>query len=109
MRRDLFAGLIGLLFACHVSACASVKPIARTVFDVAELLCALHFSEKRSISVEEAGEAFCATREQLDPWLDEALAAKRRGALKLEQAIDPSPPAQTIYIERNPYRDAAPE
>lgn len=57
--------------------CANWKPSARTVNDVARELCSLFFAERQSISIEEAAETACETREQLDPWIEQVLAAKQ--------------------------------
>lgn len=71
--------VLGLL--CFVIAllpgCANWKPTARTVNDVARDLCSLFFAEKQGISVEQAAELACDTREKLDPWLEQVLAAKQ--------------------------------
>jgi hypothetical protein len=65
--------LAGLL----LGSCANWKPAARTVNDLARDLCSLFFAESQGISVEQAAETACNTRDQLDPWLREILAAKQ--------------------------------
>lgn len=70
--------LVTLALVClGLSGCANWKPAARTVNDVARDLCSLFFAEKQGISVEQAAELACETREQLDPWIAEVLAAKQ--------------------------------
>jgi hypothetical protein len=66
-----------LVLALGLPACSSWKPTARTVNDVARELCSLFFAERQSISIEEAAETACETREQLDPWIEQVLAAKQ--------------------------------
>lgn len=66
----------GTLVVAHVS-CSSVKPIARTVNDVARDLCAIFFSEKQGISFEDAAREVCSKREVLDPFIREVLKAKQ--------------------------------
>jgi hypothetical protein len=60
-----------------LGACQVWKPAARTVNDVARDLCALFFAEQQGISVEQAAKLACETREQLDPWIEQVLAAKQ--------------------------------
>lgn len=69
--------LLLLLFVVPLSGCSSWKPIARTADGVAEALCAQYFGEKQKLSLEDAARQFCATRRDLDPWIDAVLAAKR--------------------------------
>lgn len=83
MRPALSLAVLALLGAV---ACAEVKPVARTAVDVARDFCALTVAERNGISVEEAVKQFCATEEQLDPWLDELLAAKQRLAAQAQGA-----------------------
>ena len=63
-----------LLFA---SCGGSFKPIARTVNDVAKELCSMFFAERQKVSIEEAAKVACETREQLDPWIEQILAAQK--------------------------------
>jgi hypothetical protein len=65
--------LAGLL----LGSCANWKPAARTANDLARDLCSLFFAESQGISIEQAAETACKTRDQLDPWLREILAAKQ--------------------------------
>lgn len=80
----LLALVVGLT---AVPSCASWKPAARTVDNAAEIVCSLFFSERQSISVEDAARAFCKTRDQIRPFLDEILAAKQRaGAVAVSRS-----------------------
>jgi hypothetical protein len=76
-----FVTVLALLVAV---ACAEVKPVARTAVDVARDFCAITVAERNGISVEDAVKQFCATEEQLDPWIDELLAAKQRVAAQTQ-------------------------
>lgn len=68
---------LALSVALLLSSCSNWKPAARTVNDVARDLCSMFFAESQGISIEQAAETACKTREQLDPWLREILAAKQ--------------------------------
>lgn len=59
------------------TACADAKVIARGANDVARDLCALHYAEKESLSLDDAARTFC---QDLRPWLDLVLRAQRDGA-----------------------------
>lgn len=71
------AALLLLAFVAHSQACAIWKPVARTADGIAEALCGQFFGEKQGISIEEAAKQFCATQDDLRPWIDQVLAAKR--------------------------------
>lgn len=73
-----------VLATAALASCAALKPVARTTHDVAKQLCELFYSEKNGISIEEAGRAFCATEQDLRPWLDEVLKAQERASLARE-------------------------
>lgn len=78
-----------LLGLPSMTGCASLKPIARTVDDVAHSLCALHYSEREGMSLEDAGKRFCETEAMIRPWLDLALRAQRDGASAPAQCVPP--------------------
>lgn len=83
-----------LLSALTLPACASWRPVTRTVNDVAGDLCAVFFAEKKGLSLEEAGRTFCRTHEQLQPWLDQVLAAQQaagRAALEQQSGAQSAP------------------
>lgn len=44
--------------------------------------CARSYARSRSIELEQAKEKFCATEEQVKPWIDVLLQAERRGATR---------------------------
>lgn len=69
-----------LLLLC--AGCAEMKPIARTVNDVARDLCAIFYGKREGISIDEAARTFCATEKQLGPWIDEVLSAEQRAGTK---------------------------
>lgn len=69
-------------------ACSSWKPVARSADGIAEALCGQFFGEKMSLSIEEAARQFCTTQDDLRPWIDALIAAKREAAPKA-QALHP--------------------
>lgn len=85
--------LLVLAGACgfSTSGCATLKPLARTTLDVARSLCALHYSEREGLSLDDAARSFCETEAALRPWLDLALRAHRDGALPAAPAPTPAP------------------
>ncbi len=74
--------LLVTMLLCHaVYACVSVKAAVQSADDVAaQLLCAQSKAELQGISVEQARDAYCSTRDTWRPWLDAALQARRMGA-----------------------------
>lgn len=71
---------LGCVCLVLMTGCAELKPIARTTDDVARSLCALFFSQRQGVTLEQAERAFCATEADLRPWLDQVLAAKQAAA-----------------------------
>lgn len=71
-----------IALAMPLLGCSSWKPVARTGNDVARVLCGEFFGEKQGISFEDAAKKFCETRDDLAPWIDAVLAAKREAAPK---------------------------
>lgn len=71
-----------------LSGCASWKPIARTADGLAEAMCAQFFAEQKPrLTLEDAARQFCATEEELQPWIDQVLAAKdKAGKAALSRA-----------------------
>src|SRR5690606_805028 len=59
------------------AAFQSAKPVLQTADAVAQQACAVFFGERNRMSVEEAAEAFCAAKEQYQPWFDAVLRADR--------------------------------
>ena len=82
-----FIALLVLCFA--LSACALIKPIARTSNDVAGTLCEIVAAEQEpealgGMSVED----WCAIHDNVDPFLDIVLSAKAEAAEKAGFAKD---------------------
>jgi hypothetical protein len=75
-------GLVVFAAVVSVFACASLKPVAKTAESVATDLCVLYFGETSSLSVEDVAKTFCETKEQLQPFIDELLAAKQAAGVK---------------------------
>jgi hypothetical protein len=61
-------------------SCAGLKAVVRSSNDIARDLCVLHFGAKSKLSAEDVAREFCETRDDLAPWLDAVLAAKREAA-----------------------------
>jgi hypothetical protein len=76
-----------LLFGLSVSGCSEAKPMARTVNDVARELCAIFFSERQAISVEDAARGICSTREVLDPFIREVLKAQHAAGMQATPVV----------------------
>lgn len=53
----------------------------------AALICKQYFGEKKGLSLEDAAKAFCATDEQLAPFLHEVLGAKQRAGATAERSL----------------------
>lgn len=90
-----FAGLrvvlVTLLVIVGVAcSAAATKVVAKTAIEVAaELLCSDFFAKKQGISPDQARELFCANKDILDPFLEQALAAQQSaGATALPLAQD---------------------
>lgn len=80
--------LLGLLVATCCLACASAKPVARTVNDVAQMACEVTFGQEElpaGITLEE----LCTAHENLQPFIDQILAAKN--GVKAGLAPPPTP------------------
>lgn len=80
--------LVPLSFAMlqALTDCAEVKPVIRTVFDVAVELCeasgaARVRADKQGISVRE----WCSVAKNVQPFVDAVLSAQQRAELSLEQ------------------------
>ncbi len=71
------------------TACSGLKPAAQVANDVARDLCALHYSEREQVSLEDAAKTFC---QDLRPWLDLVLRAQREGTPQPEQCGDAGAP-----------------
>ena len=82
--------------AIAIGACASYRDAAKTATDAARIVCAGYFVEQREVPYDKAAADFCATEQQLEPWIDEVLTVKRRIAARRAQ-----PKVTTVYIERD--------
>lgn len=72
--------VLGLfLLLCAPLSCAGSKPYLRTADDAATWACAAFYGKKQGLSLDEAAKAFCSTKEQVQPWLDQLLALERQG------------------------------
>lgn len=80
---------LGALAFAALTSCNGVKPVIRTVNDIAKEACALFFAEKQGISVEEAARGICATREVLDPFIREILKAQQVAGAAAGAAASP--------------------
>jgi hypothetical protein len=58
------------------TGCAAIRPAAVVANDIARDLCALHYSEREGVSLDDAARTFC---QDLRPWLDLVLRAQRDG------------------------------
>lgn len=92
--------------------CATVKPIIKTLSDVAYYMCInekLAEPDKAGFSPEEIGKAFCATDIALKPFIDALLAAKKLKAEGPAPALTcpPAPPAP-VCPSAAPVAPAAP-
>ncbi len=87
--------VVGLSSA--VQSCAAVKKIVRTANDAAEILCELFAVENSEALGGIDPIAWCSVRDNLDPFLDEILAAQRNAAaLSLNRTSGgeaPAPPS----------------
>ncbi len=64
------------------SGCAAVKPIARTVNDIAHEACEL-FATEQGDRLGMSPAEFCAIHENVKPWLDELLRVNRLAAQRV--------------------------
>lgn len=76
MKKLVLASVVTFLVGLTLPGCSGVKPIARTVNDIAREACELFFSEQQGMSIETARDV-CAAREVLDPFIREILAAQK--------------------------------
>lgn len=70
---------LSLLAGWASTGCATAKPIIKTVHDIAHDACVAAFGEtKPGLSLEDIAKAYCATDEQLRPFIDGFLSAKKQ-------------------------------
>jgi hypothetical protein len=65
-----------LVLCVVLSSCSGVKPVARTVNDIAREACELFFAEQQGMSMDVARDV-CAARDVLDPFVREILSAQK--------------------------------
>lgn len=75
-----------VLVVISMTSCTTIKPIARTVNDIAHDMCANYFSEKQGISFEDAARTVCNAQEIVDPFLRELLKAQAAAGVAAEGA-----------------------
>lgn len=71
--------LLLAVIAVLLTGCGAWKPIVKTVDDIARFHCASFYSARQKVSLEDAWEAYCKTREAWAPWIDPVLSAKQAG------------------------------
>jgi hypothetical protein len=86
---------LAVFLACGVVGCASVKPVIKSVYDIATEACVATFAkQKPQMSSTDIAKAFCTTAEDLQPFIDSLLTAQK-AALARHGAEHPNPePAQ---------------
>jgi hypothetical protein len=93
--KKLFALSVATL-TLSVGCTEGLKPLARTVDDIARSLCSKYHEEAYGISLDEAAKLYCHTREAYAPWIDAALAGVTAGASAkagVEKCDEPATPA----------------
>ena len=94
MRKILLWSLFFVLV--FFSSCAFIKPAVRTIVDAARITCQLWATEQPNDMLALGPEDFCAVEENLRPFIDQLLAAKRTaGGEVLLQIKRSSPDAGT--------------
>lgn len=88
--------VLGLfLLLCAPLSCAGSKPYLRTADDAATWACSAFYGKKQGLSLDEAAQAFCKTKAQLQPWLDQLLALERQGV-----ALEKCEPATEVTVTK---------
>lgn len=109
----LLVALVATLALVSFASCAVVKSAVKTADDVAaQLLCAQTKSELTGISVEEARDTYCSTRDTWRPWLDAVLKARRAGAALATGTTPPTegpgcPPGAPAAVDPAPAPSGA--
>jgi hypothetical protein len=83
--------VLGLFLLCVPLSCAGSKPYIRTADDAATWACAAFYGQKQGLSLDDAAGAFCKTKAQLQPWIDQLLALQRQGLSVEKASLRPSP------------------
>ncbi len=81
-----------------------------SIDDVAQGLCAISFGDEMGVTVPEAAETYCDTREKFAPWIDPALASMKAGKLPVpcEPNAAPETPASGPEPEKAQVPPEAP-
>lgn len=77
------ASSLTLLFVCGgigLGGCSVVKPVVKTVDDVAKDLCAIHYGEEFGVSFDEAARKYCELRKDWAPFIDPLVRARLEAA-----------------------------
>jgi hypothetical protein len=94
--------LTTVVLALTFTGCPIIKPIARTVIDLAREACSM-YAEQTGFSVEDA----CKTEEQLRPFID-AILAGQAAASKQREGTGACGPATTATPSAPPVAPPAP-
>jgi hypothetical protein len=101
-----------VLIASVGTGCASVKPVIASIDEIAQTLCAKHHQETMGLSLDDAAEFYCKTREAYEPWIDAALSSVKVGAAAKAGAgasqCPDTAPATTAAPAATPVSPAAP-
>lgn len=69
--------------ALAIAACATVKHVARTINDAADIACELFAADHPEALQSLTPEQWCDIHEHLDPFIEEILQAQREAGAKL--------------------------
>ncbi len=95
-----------LLGSFAVQGCAAVKPVLRTVDDMAQALCAQYYADAVGVSFDDAARLYCRTREAWAPWIDPLLKAQAEGNVSAMRQEHPEAwPAVTAAPPPSPGKD----
>jgi hypothetical protein len=92
-----------------LTGCPVIRPIAKTVADVAHELCIQHYQEaKPGMSPEDIAHGLCATEEALRPFIEAILSAKQQLARQTAAAAPSAPCPSTVILTLAPIESAKP-
>lgn len=92
-----------------LTGCPIIRPIAKTVADVAHELCIQHYQEaKPEMSPEDIARGLCATEEALRPFIEAILAAKQQLARQSAAPSASAPCPSTVVFTLAPIASAKP-
>ena len=76
----------GLLCVSAWAGCGTLKQVGRTINDAATVLCELYAVDANPEQLNGLTPSdYCAIHDHLEPFIEEALAAKQAAAMKLQQ------------------------